>query len=240
MDQFLGILVPILQTPYVVNSIKVLLYSPFSIEWLCCYALWISNYLQRTFQGIYISFFLQFVLIVLCSIITEIPFILLSFLNRKQITKDAFLYSYCRSTLNLIGLVSIIFVLFYFIPESIKYKFLKFTKIPISLLGSIIQVRTFNKFVPLFPSADERLILILSFVFMEWTQFVDLAIRKITKKRAETCYCSFKYLLKMFIACAFAFSISRRSSLSSIFGMFPFEYASFLLLVIHSLINLFS
>lgn len=240
MDQFLGVLVPILQHPLVIDSIRTLIYSPFSSKWLCCNALWISNYLERTFKGIYISFFLQFILIFLCSIINEMPFILLSFYYRNQITKNELLYSYCTTTFNLVALVSIIFALFYLVPESIKYKILKYTKIPISILGSISQVRTFNRFVPLFPKADERLILIFSFIFMEWTQFVDLAIRKITKKRAEICYCSFKYLLKMFLACAFAFSISRKSSLSSMLGIFPFEYASFLLLLIHSIINLFS
>ena len=240
MDSILGILVPILQHPLVIDSIKFFLYSPFSQKWLCCNALWISHYLQRTFQGIYISIFLQFILILLCSIVNEILFILLSMYKHSQISQDQLIYSYFMTTFNLIGLISIIFVLFYFIPETIKLKLLKFTKIPVSILGSISQVRTFNKFVPLFPEADERLILIFSFVFMEWTQFVDLIIRKITKKRAEISYCSFNYLLKMFIACAFAFSISRKSSLSSMLGIFPFEYASFMLLIIHSFINMFS
>lgn len=240
MSQILSVLVPLLQHPLVTDSIRTFIYSPYSTKWMCCNAIWISHYLIRTFQGIYISIFLQFILILLCSIVNELLFILFTLFIQNRISKDQLLQSYFVSTANLFGIILILFVLLYFIPETVKFKIIKYTRIPISILGSISQVRTFNKFVPLFPNADERLILIFSFIFMEWTQFVDVIVRKITKKRAETSYCSFKYLLKMFIACAFAFSISRRSSLSSALGIFPFEYASFMLLVIHSLINLFS
>lgn len=241
MSQIISdLIIQILKHEATVTALRCLLYSHYYPFIYICQALYISTFLLRSCQGIYISFIHKLVLAFLCCIVIESPFDII-FANQTIKGNPILIFDkYFRSFFFLFAFICINLFVFEKIPEKIQYLILKYTTIPVNIMGAIYQSRIFSAFLPIFPDADERLILILSFVLSKWIHFIDIIMRKLTNKRTEISHSSFSYLFKTFLACAFSFSLGHRSVISGIVGIFPLPYVSFVFLVLHTVINLFS
>jgi hypothetical protein len=125
-------------------------------------------------------------------------------------------------------------VVFHFLPDRAAGRLLKLATIPLRLVGAIFQCRMFSR-LPIFAErADERLLLVSSLVLCQWTPIIDYIARRLLRKRAISPVGQFPVILRVCLAGAFTFALSRRSMISRIFGIYPFNFAMPFLIVAHT------
>ncbi|KAH0794111.1 hypothetical protein GPJ56_001989 [Histomonas meleagridis] len=136
--------------------------------------------------------------------------------------------------------VFIMLIVTHFFPTKIMSKINKYLLIPACLIGSMCNCRLYKYIVSSSYGLNNNLLLMLALLGMLWIPIVDSFLRKITRKRTPTSLTCTKTLIKLAIAAAIAFSLTRESTVSQIIGTFPNAFVVYIMLFAVFLIYLLS
>jgi hypothetical protein len=107
-----------------------------------------------------------------------------------------------------------------------------------AVAGAVYQARMFHRLPALFPNADDRFVLIGALAMMHWVPIVDFAAQKVSRKRAVSRFRQFSLLVQLSIVAAVVFTLSRRSTLAAIFGIYPLQLSGVVLLLVYVILYL--
>jgi hypothetical protein len=231
MPLFAAVLVPILQLPICATLIREIFYSQPSILWQIIAGFWISTFIRTTTRGLYVSFFHIAILSFFMSLVGDQILFLLPSASAQSLPWSDRIGEY--ETLALSQWITAMVLLFagQFLPErGILATVWEFCG---RIAGAVFQVRMFHRLPGSIQKGDERLWLSGGLVLMQWTQIVDWLARKVVKKRSVSKFCKPRLIIWISLSAAFVFALSRMSSISAIFGIYPFYMAVLLLLAVH-------
>ena len=214
----------------------------FSVSyWPILYAFWIFFIIQRSIDGCYLGLFHKLVLVFFMSfggggILFFVP------PKEGKITLTPFdslmLYLIFFAFQLICGFIVVI--IFHFIPTRFISKITKYLLIPACFIGSMCTCRLYKYVVTSSYGLNDNLLLMLSLLVMLWIPIIDAAFRKLTRKRTATPLTSTSTIIKLAIAAAIAFSLTRKSTVSQIVGTFPNPFVTYIMLFAVFLIYLSS
>jgi hypothetical protein len=219
MSLYLGssVLVPLVRSDPYQRLANFLFSTPMSVRWQVFYGLWVFFYIRSTLNGLHFSLGRQLFLAFFMSLVGDQCFYLLMPGHPPDFERY-------WSSLFIQFLCSVFaLTIVHFLPESIARRLLRLATIPAFVLGAAVQSRLFSFLPYYFQGADQSLLLISSLLLLQWNQLVDSAERYFTGQRAVSVYGTRHVVIRVVLAAASVFAMSRRSAVSPILGVYPFE-----------------
>jgi hypothetical protein len=223
-------LVPLLSHEVSQTLTSYLFFTPPSHAWELLFGLWIFFYIRSTIRGIYVSLFHQAILTFFMSLIGDQ---ILFLIPGTRLTWEDGLDRYFWSSFVQFSSAIILLVLFSFLPEYITNAIINVSRTPAAVLGSAVQSRMFHRLPPIFTKSDDCLLLVASLILLQWNPIVDYLDHYLVGQRSISPFAQRSVVLRVGIAAAFVFALSRRSALSPFMGIYPFDPVVLLLFAAH-------
>jgi hypothetical protein len=232
MYLFGQVLIPFVSHPITQWTTRVVVGSNPGHLWQVAGGVWLFGYIALSVKGIYVSLYHQLTLALFMALVGDQILYLIPSIHNANIPRRVLYFEAAA----LFGIqwfaAAALLVLFHFLPERAA-RLLKFAATLVRFVGAIFQCRMFSRLPVFVKRADERLLLIASLVLCQWAPIIDYVAKKLVRKRATPAVAQFPVIVRVCLAAAFTFALSRHSVISQIFGLYPFEFAMPFLIIAH-------
>jgi hypothetical protein len=228
--------VPVLKHP-VSTALSHLVFYSQSYVWHIIAAFWNFTYIRSSIHGLYVSLLHISVLSFFMALVGDHTLYLLLLGGESEpphwrYRLSAYGEGVVTQWLIVIGCFAILHL-----PNFSNW-FSRFLHSVGAVLGAAYQSRMFHRLPAFLPKADDRFVLVGALAMMHWVPIVDFVAQKVSRKRAVSRFRKFSLLVQLSIVAAFLFTLSRRSTVARIFGIYPLEFSGVILVVVHAVLYL--